>query len=133
MPVLEDSSRLLITAITATFAQLDLGDDDAAAVKLAEKYAVALDEARAIDRAANRVLLRVEHDAPADADLHDEVAALRQKLSARTALVAIGARLESLLNDLGATPAGRAKAARGKVAAPIGPSALRAFRGGRSG
>lgn len=130
--MLDDANRLLITAISATFDKLDLDDDDAAAVKLAERYAIALDEAKAIDRAANRVLLRADADEPANVELHDEVAALRQKLSARTALVAIGARLESLLNDLGATPAGRAKTAKGKQPT-VGPSRLQAFRGGRSG
>jgi len=133
-------SQSVRAAVDTTLAAIEPPDKDAAAAKLAQKYADALDEAKAIERAADKVLERVIRggvDGVSDdlgeverADLLDEVKALRNKLVARAALVAIGQRLEAVLNDLGATPSARAKQApKGQpVAAPIAHNPLHRVR-----
>lgn len=117
-----DTSMSVLAAVDATLTAIKPEPCDSAAAKLAQKYAVALDEAKAIERAADKVLKRVldAEDPPSSEELVDEVRALRNKLVARTALVALGQRLEAVLNDMHATPAARAKQAKAKPADPFG-------------
>jgi hypothetical protein len=100
----------MVAAVDVTISALDLTEVDQAAVKLAGRYAAALDESGAIDRQASRVLEKAATSG--DDELYEEVAALRAKLSARSALLSVGMRLESLLDALGATPSSRAKQTR---------------------
>lgn len=127
-----DASNSVRAAVDTTLAAIEPPDKDAAAAKLAQKYATALDEAKAIERTADKVLSDVMDEDPSNVDLIDEVKALRNKLVARAALVAIGQRLEAVLNDLGATPASRAKQApKGTpAAAPAVGNPLHAWRTG---
>lgn len=105
---------------------MDLLDEDAAAVAVAQAYARELDGASALAAKARKVLDRV----PAgDADLLDQVQALKDALSARSALATFGPKLHALLDSLGATPGGRAKQGKGKPAEPpAGSGALAALR-----
>jgi hypothetical protein len=131
----EEVGKSLSAALEITLDKLDLDDDDRAAGRLAMRYAVALDEAAAVERQADRVLRRALAEAE-DVELIDDVKALRNKLVARAALVALGQRLESLLADLGATPGGRSKQGRGKPGGELARRdnnlmSLRAASGGR--
>lgn len=105
--------RLLLPAVQETLAALDLPPEFGAASRLAESYARGLDSAAGMEAAA-RVVLR--DAAGEDEDLLARVQALTQALAARTALVQIGPKLESVLGQLGATPKG--KAALGKPKEP---------------
>ena len=96
MAALRDASELLWPAVSETLTQLDLGSEDAAARKLAQRYAQVIDEHR------------------------DPAWAMRW----------IGPLLLDALEQLGATPAARARLKGGKTAdAPVSQLAkLRAAR-----
>ena len=96
MPALRDASELLWPAVSETLTQLDLTGEDAAAKKLAQRYAQVIDQ----------------HD--------DQAWAMRW----------IGPLLLDALEQLGATPAARARVKGGKPAdAPVSQLAkLRAAR-----
>ena len=96
MAALRDASELLWPAVSLTLTQLDLTDEDAAAKKLAQRYAQVIDQ----------------HDDPA------------------WAMRWIGPLLLDALEQLGATPAARARVKGGKPAdAPVSQLAkLRAAR-----
>lgn len=128
---LQVADRLLAPAVTATLDALDLPDTDQAAAKLAESYARALDQAAAIEGQAERVLR--DAGKSGDEDLIERVEALVAKLGARSALVTIGPKLESVLVELGATPKARAALAKVQPVAPAGGGALAAMRDSRAG
>lgn len=109
---LQAADRLLAPAVAASLAVLDLPDEDQAAARLADTYARAIDEAKAAERWADKVLAKVD----AESDTFDEVKALRLKLTARSALADLGPKLTALLVELGATPKARAAMAKGKPA-----------------
>ena len=96
MTALRDASELLWPALSVTLTQLDLTDEDAAAKKLAQRYAQVIDQ----------------HE--------DQAWAMRW----------IGPLLLDALEQLGATPAARARVKGGKPAdAPVSQLAkLRAAR-----
>lgn len=122
---LQAADRLLLPAVQSSLDALDLTPEDQGARRLAESYARSLDQAAAIEAQARGVL---RDAAGGDEDLVARVEALTQALSARTALVQVGPKLESLLVQLGATPKARAAF---KPAAPAGGGKLQAFMGGR--
>lgn len=111
---MQDASRQLGPAVTATLGALGLTDVDQAAARLADSYARALDQASAIEAAADRVLRAVERDSDADPDLVDQMRALRNRLTARQALADLGPKLTAALVELGATPKARAAIAKGQ-------------------
>lgn len=113
---LASADRLLAPAVAASLSALDLPPEDEAAARLADTYARALDSAAGMEAQARKVL---RDAAGGDEDLMARVEALTQALAARTALVQLGPKLESVLTQLGATPKGRA--ALGKKKDP-GPS-----------
>lgn len=107
---LTSADRLLAPAVAETLQALHLGVTDQAAAKLAERYAVELDQAAAIAAHADRVLkLAGEADDP---DLLEQVTALRNRLTARSCVADLGPKLAALLGELGATPMSAAKRAR---------------------
>lgn len=106
---MQSADRLLAPAVTASLAALNLPAEDGAAARLAGSYARALDSAAAMEAQARKVL---RDAAGEDEDLMARVEALTQALAARTALVQIGPKLESLLAQLGATPKGRSALAK---------------------
>jgi hypothetical protein len=112
---LQAADRLLAPAVAASLAVLDLPDADEAAVKLADTYARAIDEAKSAERWADKVLAKVDDES----DTFDEVKALRLKLTARSALADLGPKLTALLVELGATPKARAAMAKGKPAQTV--------------
>lgn len=113
---LQAADRLLAPVVAASLSALDLPPEDQAAARLAESYARALDSAAGMESQARKVL---RDAAGGDEDLMARIEALTQALAARTALVQLGPKLESVLAQLGATPKGRA--ALGKKKDP-GPS-----------
>lgn len=125
---LTSADRLLAPAIVATLAELNLGPVDSAAVRLAERLALQLDDAMWLEVAADKILKAVlAAGVLADEEL-DALDALRRKLSARGALSDLGPKLLAVLDDLGATPMSRAKLAKmlppGKPGTLPGRSAL---------
>jgi hypothetical protein len=117
---LASADRLLAPAVAASLAALDLPEEDEAAARLADVYARALDSAAGMEAAARKVL---RDAAGGDEDLLARVDALTQALAARTALVQLGPKLESVLAQLGATPKGRA--ALGKKRETDRPNSVR--------
>jgi hypothetical protein len=113
---LASADRLLAPAVTASLSALNLPPEDEAAARLADVYARALDSAAGMEAQARKVL---RDAAGGDEDLMARVEALTQALAARTALVQLGPKLESVLAQLGATPKGRA--ALGKKPGPDKP------------
>lgn len=97
--------RLLLPAVTSTLESLELAPEDAAAARLAESYARTLDQARAVEAQADRVLRRAKGEDP---ELAEEVQALRAKLSANATLRDLGPKLLDTLTALGANPKARA-------------------------
>lgn len=124
------ADALELPAVQEALGALDLSSADAAAVRLAEVYARRLDDAQWVEVAADRVLRQVADDPDADVDLVDAVRALRNKLSAQATTAALGPKLHDVMNDLGGTPAARAKL--GKGGGSRGPSKLAAFNAQRS-
>lgn len=114
-------------AVTDTTSALTLEPADAAAVRLTGTYAAALDQAKAVEAQADRVLRRAKAEDP---ELVDEVQALRAKLSAQVTVATIGPKLLDVLTALGATPAARAKTTKAEPATKAA-SNLGRLRGAR--
>lgn len=111
MPALRDTSDLLWPAVQETLAALGLGSEDAAARKLAQRYAQVIDGLP--DRGSERA--------------HDQAWGLRW----------IGPELLKVLDALGATPEARARIARsakggGDKPADAAPSQLDRLRASRA-
>lgn len=113
-------------AVATTIGALTLTPADAAVVHLAATYAKALDRAAGTEVAADRVLRRVDAE---DIELQELVTALRQKLTAQTALATIGPKLLDALTALGAHPKARAAASPAPAVKPA--SNLERLRGAR--
>jgi hypothetical protein len=114
MTALRDSSELLWPAVSETLAALGLGSEDAAAVRLAQRYA------RVIDGMPDRDEFTSER-------AHDQAWALRW----------IGPELLRCLDALGATPDARARIAKlagskGEAAPDAAPSQLDRLRASRA-
>lgn len=102
---MRDAAALIAPSVTETVAALALADEDAGAVKLAERYAAAIDDAADIAAALAAV--------PYDEDLYKRVAALEQRVRAQAVLAELGPKLLSALEALGATPRARTAALKG--------------------
>jgi hypothetical protein len=119
----------LAHAVADTIAALELLARDRAVAELACQLAEEIDQAAVAERIAEKAL-RLAEEAHSE-ELEDLIRALRSKAGHRDAIVRCGQRLESLLVQLGATPASRGKAGTGPVQPLNGPLAL--LRGGVTG
>lgn len=113
---------LMRPAVAGTVAKLDQVDVDAAAVRLAERYAAQIDEAAVI--AADLADVTSE-----DEDTAKVLYALRKRVEAHQVLIDLGPKLLAVLESLGATPKGRAALGKGPV--PAGPGRLAGLRAAR--
>lgn len=103
----EEGPAPLLDSVNRTVAALKTTESDAAAVHLAQLYAVELDRAAEAERtAAEAVELAAEEGRET---LIPVLRALQAKLAEREALDRIGARLTALLVELRATPKARGK------------------------
>lgn len=93
--------HLLLPAVMETIGKLELDDADAGAVRLAQRYAATIDEARRLAAALDRM--------PYSEDTFKAVAALKAKVDAQTVLDTLGPKLLDVLQQLGATPKARAQ------------------------
>lgn len=100
---------LLAPAVATTIAELELTDQDAAVVRLAERYAATIDDAAQI---------AAELD---DMDYHEDtvkrVAALSRRVDAQAVIADLGPKLLACLEQLGATPAARSRLKGGATGA----------------
>lgn len=100
---LRPADDLIAPAVAETIGNLTISPEDAGAVKLAERYAAAIDEATHLSAAASELL-----DAAAgDDQLLKRVAKLAAQVEAKTVLRELGPQLQSVLESLGATPRAR--------------------------
>lgn len=126
---LQSVDRLLAPAVTEALDVVELEAEDAAAVKLAERYAREIDQADAAAAHADRVLREVGDDP----ELLELVSALKAKLAARTAVSDLGPKLLAILDALGATPKARAVARKGGAGRGGKGGSLAALRASRAG
>lgn len=122
--------RLLAPAVTASLDEIELEPEDAAAAKLAERYAREIDQADAAAAQADKVLRQIDDE---DFDTRELVSALKAKLGARTAVSDLGPKLLAALAELGATPKARAAARKGGAARAGKGGNLAALRASRTG
>lgn len=105
---LRDADDLLAPAVAKTIAQLELAEEDAGAVKLAQRYAATIDQAAQI--AAELADLEPDND-----NMVRRVNALAKAVEAHLVLVDLGPKLLSCLEQLGATPVARSRMKGGKT------------------
>lgn len=79
---------------------------DAAAVELARRYSRELDEAVVVAASLTKALRELLE---LDADLHDRFLVLTTRIEATAVAAAVGPKLLAVLEQLGMTPAGRAR------------------------
>ena len=118
-------------AVDRTLDALQVNDKDAAAAELACALADEIDTAEVAERVAERALRMCSDEPDEDVELKDLIRSLRTRCGHRDAIVRCGQRLESLLIQLQATPAARARETGGSKAFGGGPLAL--LRGGQAG
>jgi len=104
--VLRPADELLAPALAETIAALTLHGEDAALVKLAERYAKAVDHAAALAAEADAAGQALDPD---DTAGHQQLAMLAAKVEAQTVLGSFGPKLLQALQALQATPAARAR------------------------
>ncbi|SDU42483.1 terminase small subunit [Jiangella alkaliphila] len=124
---LTPADDLLAPAIDETIAKLEPDDVDAGVVQLARRYAALVDDAREAAALADDLADRID---PEDFTTGQMVARLGAKVQAQTVLAELGPKLLAALEQLGATPAARAKL-RGGGAPVAGPNRLAALRQAR--
>lgn len=115
---------LLLPAVKAAVAALTLADEDAATVRLAQRYAATIDEAATLAYQ----LSMVEYD---DEQTAQRVNALAKRVEAHAVMAELGPKLLVALEALGASPAARARMKGGGPAS--GSSRLAALRAARTG
>lgn len=126
--MLRDASELLAPAVTAAISALTLTDADTATVKLAQRYADAIDQAAIAQELADRALDRID---AGDLNARLYVQALAAKVEAKELLDKLGPKLLAVLEALGATPAARAAIARKGKPADGQPNRLAQLRAAR--
>lgn len=119
---LQTIDGLLGPAVAATVKALSAAAEDAAAVRLAERYAATIDD-------AYQVAAQLAGVEPDDAGTARLIERLQAKVEAQAVLAELGPKLLATLEQLGATPAARAKVKAG--GGPGGPSRLEAIRAAR--
>jgi hypothetical protein len=123
--MLRDADELLAPAVAQAIAALKLGPEDAAAVKLAGRYAAAIDQAAAVADDAARALEKADPD---DADAQMHIYSLAAKVEEKELLEKLGPKLLAALESLGASPAARARLKEGKPGGSKKPGGLAALR-----
>jgi len=118
---LRDVDDLLAPALATTIATLELTDEDAGVVKLAERYAATIDDAA-------RIAAELD-DLDYTEDTAKRVAALAKRVDAMTVIAELGPKLLACLEQLGATPAARSRLKGGATGA--GTNRLEAARQAR--
>lgn len=111
---------LLAPAVAETVASLAVQPEDAAAVKLAGRYAAQIDE-------AHQVAADLAEVKPVDEDQGRRLARLEKRVEAQAVLAELGPRLLAVLVELGATP--RARGQKASAPAGGGLARLREARG----
>ncbi len=124
--MLQSADKLLAPAVAETIAALPLTSEDAAAVRLAERYAQDIDEATLVHATLTKVLREV---AELDVDLYDRLLPLAVRIERTAVLASIGPKLLAALEQLGATVPVRAKLKSGSMS--HGESRLQALREAR--
>ncbi len=119
---LRPADDLLEPAVAATVEALTTAPEDAAAIRLAQRYAATID--RAVQVAAD-----LDEIPPEDYDTGKLIQTLRAKVEAQAVLADLGPKLLAALDALGATPAARARLKAG--GAPSVPTKLAALREAR--
>lgn len=113
----------LLGSVEDTLDALDLDDQDKAAAELARLYARHIDGAAAASARADKALRLVEGEG--DEVLIEMVQALKARVNEGTTLDRLGARLQTALVELQATPKSRG----GKIVQSVtGPSPLAGLR-----
>ncbi|MGH3094817.1 MAG: terminase small subunit [Streptosporangiales bacterium] len=124
---LQSADGTISAALAETVPDLDVSGADSAAIRLAERYAKALDQASGMEASADRVLRAVERDG--DEDLAEQVSALRQRVTAQGIVERVGPKLLDVLDSLGATPKGRARLPKQPTQGGGALAAVRSARG----
>lgn len=125
---LRSVEHLLAPAVAETIDKLTTAAEDAGAIALAKRYAREIDEAAVIRASLTKALRELEQ---LDQDLHDKFLTLAVQIEETAVLGNLGPKLLATLEQLGATPAARAKL-RGGGAPSGGPSRLEAARQARA-
>lgn len=125
--MLRSADELLGPALAETLGQLGLADSDAALVKLAERYAAAIDHAAELAAEADAIAEGLDPD---DLPGRQRLALLAAKVEGQTVLGNLGPKLLQALQALQATPQARAKR-RGGGGDRAGPNRLQALREAR--
>jgi len=119
-------------AVSETLGSLDLGEQDAAAARLAEKYATALDDATGVLGLVADELRDIKAEMKeADETLRQRVTRCENAVEAQRILEALGPKLLAVLSALGATPQARAAAVKGGSDGPNRLDLIRQARRGR--
>lgn len=121
----------LADAVETALGALELKDRDQGAAELARQLAAEIDRADAAERWASRALVAYEEGDADMPELEEMIRALKAKVGRRDAIVRCGKGLETVLVQLQATPASRAKESTGAKAFGGGPLSL--LRGGQVG
>lgn len=119
---IRSADDLIRPAVVTALGDLDDNPRDAAARRLADRYAAQIDDAAQI--AADLAEVAAEDD-----DQARQIAALTRRVQAHAVLAELGPRLLAVLESLGATPKGRAQL--GKAPAAAGSGKLAAMRAAR--
>jgi len=121
--MLRSADQLLAPAVEQTLAALQPDTVDAAAVRLAQRYARDIDEASLITASLEPVLRELM---ALDPKLHDRLLPLAVRIERTAVLASLGPKLLAALEQLGATPAARARVKTG--GGDAGPNRLKALR-----
>ncbi|HEV8653331.1 MAG TPA: hypothetical protein VG276_29035 [Actinomycetes bacterium] len=125
--MLRSADELLGPALAETLGHLTLADEDAALVKLAERYAAAIDRAAELAAEADAIGEGLDPD---DLPGRQRLALLAAKVEGQAVLGNLGPKLLQALAALQATPAARARR-RGGGGGDAGPNRLQALREAR--
>lgn len=117
----------VLTALNAALSTTPPADQDAAAVALAKRYALELDDAAVISTRMTKALRRLHKAEDVDDDLFEQFEALAARIEETHVAALIGPKLLAALEQLNMTPASR-KAVVGGAAPPAGKSTLDELR-----
>jgi hypothetical protein len=120
----------ILTALNASLKVAEPDTKDQAAVALAKRYALKLDESAVISRAVARSLAKLAR-IEGCGDLHDELTALAVRIEETHVAAVVGPKLLAALTELQLTPAARRTVTQGGGGGNAGPSALDQLRARR--
>jgi len=125
--MLRDADELVRPAVEKMLAALQPDQVDAAVVRLAQRYAHDIDEAHLIAASLEPVLREIM---ALDPKIHDRLLPLAVRIERTAVLASLGPKLLAALEQLGATPAARARQKSGG-GGDAGPNRLQALREAR--